>query len=263
MTEFWQRYLIRSIACSTCSLKHGPTSSSSGIKNLINLLGKCLETHQGMGNTQLMFVSDHGFTNFDYKMNVNRWLVDNGYLVPKNGATDLSEIDWSKTKAYALGLNSLYLNLSGREGQGIISKDDYDKEAVKIQNDLMNLKGRMANLSLGRSSRTRWPLTAACLSWVPISFWDMLPATAPQQKQARENLARPLSSKTPINGTPITALTPMLCRVYSLPRRGSKHLRNHPTGISRHWLWGNPSATSRRTLRRRPARKMTRCLKSV
>ena len=76
-------------------------------------------------NTTLIVLSDHGFAPFYRQMHLNRWLYDEGYLVLKPGVRPsdvewLMGVDWSKTRAYALGINSLYLNLKGREGQGIV-----------------------------------------------------------------------------------------------------------------------------------------------
>jgi len=75
----------------------------------------------------LMVLSDHGFTSFRRGVNLNRWLLDHGYLVLKEGADGSSEwlrdVDWSKTRAYVLGLTGMFLNLEGREGEGIVKKE--------------------------------------------------------------------------------------------------------------------------------------------
>ena len=72
----------------------------------------------------LMVLSDHGFNAFRRGVNLNRWLLDNGYLALKPGADGraewLRDVDWSRTRAYALGLTGLFLNLKGRESQGIV-----------------------------------------------------------------------------------------------------------------------------------------------
>ena len=72
----------------------------------------------------LMVLSDHGFASFRRGVNLNRWLLDNGYLVLREGATGSEEwltgVDWSRTRAYALGLSGLFLNLKGREAGGIV-----------------------------------------------------------------------------------------------------------------------------------------------
>ncbi len=72
------------------------------------------------GKHRLLVLSDHGFSTFKYKVHLNRWLVENGWLVFKDGKSEgaLPDVDWTKSKVYAVGLNSLYLNVAGREGQG-------------------------------------------------------------------------------------------------------------------------------------------------
>jgi hypothetical protein len=67
-------------------------------------------------------------------MNYNTWLATEGYLVLKGQSghqanlEDLfdqgqffQDVDWSKTRAYAMGLGNIYVNLKGREGQGIVN----------------------------------------------------------------------------------------------------------------------------------------------
>jgi predicted AlkP superfamily phosphohydrolase/phosphomutase len=75
--------------------------------------------------TLLLVVSDHGFAPYYRSFNLNTWLLNNGYIKLKNNSTlDSSEpfgnVDWTQTRAYGLGLNGLYLNLRGREKNGII-----------------------------------------------------------------------------------------------------------------------------------------------
>jgi predicted AlkP superfamily phosphohydrolase/phosphomutase len=75
-------------------------------------------------DTVLFVLSDHGFCSFRRGVNLNSWLRDNGYLVLQDGATESGRyfkgVDWSRTRAYTLGLGGLYLNLGGREAQGIV-----------------------------------------------------------------------------------------------------------------------------------------------
>lgn len=85
----------------------------------------------------LMLCADHGFTSYRRGMNVNNWLVEEGYLVLKEGlksgdAARLSFVDWTKTRAYALGLGMVYLNLEGREPQGIVNMGDADALMAEI-----------------------------------------------------------------------------------------------------------------------------------
>jgi predicted AlkP superfamily phosphohydrolase/phosphomutase len=79
---------------------------------------------------RLIVLSDHGFSSFRRAAHLNRWLVEHGYLALKTGSTTsdslFAAVDWSRSRAYALGLNSLFLNRSGREAQGIVAAADAD-----------------------------------------------------------------------------------------------------------------------------------------
>jgi predicted AlkP superfamily phosphohydrolase/phosphomutase len=98
-----------------------------------NLIGRVMEKIDD--NTLLMVISDHGFKSFARCMNVNAWLHQNGYLALKEGKTEsgdwFEDVDWSRTRAYTMGLNGLYLNLKGREKRGIV--DSSEAEALKAE----------------------------------------------------------------------------------------------------------------------------------
>jgi predicted AlkP superfamily phosphohydrolase/phosphomutase len=80
-------------------------------------------------DTTLMVISDHGFATYRRKFSLNTWLLEHGYLVLKAGRERelprddrarvpvfiMDAVDWSKTRAYGVGFNGLYLNLAGRE----------------------------------------------------------------------------------------------------------------------------------------------------
>ncbi|MGB8953307.1 MAG: alkaline phosphatase family protein [Candidatus Aminicenantales bacterium] len=77
-------------------------------------------------DTVLIVMSDHGFNSFRWSFNLNTWLKENGYhtlIHPwKQEHTSLFEnTDWSRTKAYGLGLNGLYINEKGRETEGRVA----------------------------------------------------------------------------------------------------------------------------------------------
>jgi predicted AlkP superfamily phosphohydrolase/phosphomutase len=73
----------------------------------------------------LLVISDHGFKSFARCVNVNAWLHENGYLTLKDGKTEsgdwFEDVDWSRTRAYTMGLNGIYLNIKGREREGIVN----------------------------------------------------------------------------------------------------------------------------------------------
>jgi predicted AlkP superfamily phosphohydrolase/phosphomutase len=78
----------------------------------------------------IVVMSDHGFAPYRYKVNLNLWLAQQGYLAilppeqTKPGV--LGHIDWEHTQAYALGLNQVFVNLKGREAHGVVPADEYD-----------------------------------------------------------------------------------------------------------------------------------------
>ncbi len=84
----------------------------------------------------LMVISDHGFNSFRRGVNLNSWLLAEGYLTLKDGADGsaewLRDVDWSKTRAYVLGLTGMFLNLEGREAEGIV-KPGKEAEALKAE----------------------------------------------------------------------------------------------------------------------------------
>ncbi len=70
-------------------------------------------------------MSDHGFTSWRRTFHLNAWLHQNGYLAVKDeslpaGRELLTNVDWTRTRAYGFGLNGLYVNLQGREKNGIV-----------------------------------------------------------------------------------------------------------------------------------------------
>jgi predicted AlkP superfamily phosphohydrolase/phosphomutase len=109
-------------------------------KRIDNMVGNVIER---IGSkTPMLILSDHGFTSLDRYVHLNSWLAQNGYLIFYNqamgGGPLFDNVDWSKTRAYALGFNSIYLNVKGREGKGIVDAN----ETEMLCNDLMKkLKG--------------------------------------------------------------------------------------------------------------------------
>jgi len=86
-------------------------------------------------DTTLMVISDHGFKSFRRAVHLNSWLRDHGFLVltgGNEGKNFFQNVDWPRTKAYAVGLGSIYLNLKGRESQGIVLENG-EAEALKKQ----------------------------------------------------------------------------------------------------------------------------------
>jgi predicted AlkP superfamily phosphohydrolase/phosphomutase len=99
------------------------------------LLGKVMAKCEGDGSV-VMVVSDHGFNVFRRGVDLNRWLEENGYLKLKQdgrGQRNLAGVDWSETKAFALGLSGIFLNLKNRESKGIV---DPKSEAPALREEI-------------------------------------------------------------------------------------------------------------------------------
>jgi predicted AlkP superfamily phosphohydrolase/phosphomutase len=73
--------------------------------------------------TTLIVLSDHGFAPFYRAFHLNSWLRSQGYvsLLDFSQGEMLQNVDWKNTRAYATGFNLLYLNLQGREKEGIVA----------------------------------------------------------------------------------------------------------------------------------------------
>ncbi len=95
-------------------------------------------------DTVLMVISDHGFCSFRRGVNLNSWLRDEGYLVLKEGAETSGDwfesVDWTKTRAFTLGLTGIFLNRKGRERQGVVEPgEDAQVLCLEIQEKLERL----------------------------------------------------------------------------------------------------------------------------
>ena len=83
----------------------------------------------------LVVMSDHGFAPWRRAVNLNSWLRDQGYLTVTSARAGLSPglagVDWARTRAYAVGLNGLYVNTQGREGKGIVPAAEREALAAR------------------------------------------------------------------------------------------------------------------------------------
>ncbi|HEV7487970.1 MAG TPA: alkaline phosphatase family protein [Thermoanaerobaculia bacterium] len=105
-------------------------------------------------NAALIVLSDHGFASFRKSVNYNTWLVMNGYMSLKTGVQvkdrnvemlfDSGQfwenVDWSHTRAYAMGLGEMYINVKGRESQGIVNPGpEYDALKSELKSRLVTM----------------------------------------------------------------------------------------------------------------------------
>ncbi|RPJ57989.1 MAG: phosphodiesterase [Acidobacteria bacterium] len=115
----------------------------AGLKNVIEdhyqacdrIVGRLSESVDD--RTLLIILSDHGMNSFQRGLHLNSWLLQNGFLALAGGVKpgEVEEgfqgVDWHRTKAYALGLGGIFLNLKGREASGIV--DTGDAGALKTE----------------------------------------------------------------------------------------------------------------------------------
>ncbi|MFC1461763.1 alkaline phosphatase family protein, partial [Verrucomicrobiota bacterium] len=113
-------------------------------RRMDKIVGNVLNTLDD--RTMLMVVSDHGFTSFRYSVHMNRWLIRNGYMTlnkdnPGEGKSLFRNVDWARTKAYALGFASIYINLKDREAKGVVSPgQERDKVCKQLAGKLRAFK---------------------------------------------------------------------------------------------------------------------------
>ena len=110
-------------------------------RRMDNVIGKVLKILDS--DTTLLVLSDHGFHPFRRGLNLNTWLVRNGFMrLASTGSEQFNlenlfghgdfwpNVDWERTRAYSLGLGQIYINLAGREGRGVV-KPGPEYRAVK------------------------------------------------------------------------------------------------------------------------------------
>ena len=103
----------------------------------------------------LIVVSDHGFHTWREGVNLNTWLLQEGYLTLADETAQrrnrtleqffrkrspTAHVNWSQTRAYALGLGQIYLNLRGREAQGIVDPAERERLLEEISTKLLALR---------------------------------------------------------------------------------------------------------------------------
>ena len=152
--------------------------------------------------TLFLVVSDHGFASYQREVHLNRWLLEQGYLVldsraagDADGAFDSTHVDWGRTRAYALGLVGIYLNLEGREGSGVVAPEDAGELARTIAGELAGLPDAERGATAVRSVSHRDEVyRGARVGDAP----DLIVKCAPGHR---------ISSATALGGVPPTVLS--------------------------------------------------------
>jgi predicted AlkP superfamily phosphohydrolase/phosphomutase len=99
----------------------------------------------------LLIVSDHGFTSYRRSLHLNAWLIDNGYMTLVEGAhaSDglFHNVDWQKTKAFALGFSQIFLNIKGRDDKGSVAAAD----APALRREIAERLGALVDPATGET----------------------------------------------------------------------------------------------------------------
>jgi predicted AlkP superfamily phosphohydrolase/phosphomutase len=112
-------------------------------------------------DTVFMVISDHGFTNFRRGVNLNSWLKENGYLALQPGHETSGDwfehVDWSRTRAFSLGLTGMFVNRKGREASGIVNEGaEYRSLVAELAQRLEALVDPQSGRRAIRKVRATW-----------------------------------------------------------------------------------------------------------
>ena len=129
------------------------------LKDSIKEFYKYLDGHLGEflekidDDTTIIISSDHGMVQTKGKINVNDWLIQEGYLKLKQEFMEkiksgpcklkMDMIDWEKTKAYEIGAyqGRIYLNKKGKMPDGIVDETECEELRGEIKGKLLKFKG--------------------------------------------------------------------------------------------------------------------------
>ena len=102
-------------------------------------------------HTALVVYSDYSVQRLDGRININEWLIQEGYMTlseypPEPTPLINCRVDWSKTRAWGTGsMGQMYINLKGREPQGIVEPDDYDGLITELAGKISALADEHGN----------------------------------------------------------------------------------------------------------------------
>jgi predicted AlkP superfamily phosphohydrolase/phosphomutase len=125
-------------------------------RRMDDLVGKTMAACRGRRrDTLVMVISDHGFGPFRRGVDLNRWLQEHGYLTLHDGrgAEDhLAGVDWSRTRAFAIGLAGIYINVKDKYSQGIV---DPAGEAAHLRQEIVERLTGLVDPESGESAVKR------------------------------------------------------------------------------------------------------------
>jgi len=120
-------------------------------RRMDELVGQTMEYVDN--KTALFVMSDHGFKTFKRGLNLNTWLVQNGYMTLKEGAGPgefLESVDWEKTRAYSIGLGGVFINIKGRERKGTVPVEDVQALKDEISERIKGLRDVDGSVAMRR-----------------------------------------------------------------------------------------------------------------
>jgi len=110
-------------------------------------------------DTALLVLSAYSLQRCDGRINLNEWLIQEGYMILyeyPSQPTELKDlkVDWTNTKAWSTGDSSrIYLNLRSRETQGVVDPNDYDRlldELIDRLQSIADENGKALNTQVFR-----------------------------------------------------------------------------------------------------------------
>jgi predicted AlkP superfamily phosphohydrolase/phosphomutase len=123
-------------------------------RRMDDLVGRTMKRCQGK-DTLLMVISDHGFNTFRRGIDLNRWLEENGYLKvddTQRHKEHLAGVDWSQTRAFAIGLTGIFLNIKDKYAQGIVAPGS---EADRLREEIAQKLGALIDSESGTKAIKR------------------------------------------------------------------------------------------------------------
>jgi predicted AlkP superfamily phosphohydrolase/phosphomutase len=123
-------------------------------RRMDDLVGRTIAKCQGT-DTLLMVLSDHGFNTFRRGIDLNRWLEENGYLKvddARRHESNLAGVDWSQTRAFAIGLTGIFVNIKDKYAHGIVTEG---KEAEHLRDEIAQRLGALIDPQTGSKAIKR------------------------------------------------------------------------------------------------------------
>lgn len=137
--------------------EHHLHEPNSKYKNVIKDYYKLLDKEIGKtlklldDDVAIAIVSDHGIKRMKGCFAINQWLIEEGLLKIRNPEVlerqgirfEQLDVDWSRTIAWAWGgyYARIFLNVKGREPNGVISLSEYDRVRNEVADVIKSIRG--------------------------------------------------------------------------------------------------------------------------